>query len=77
MWPRDVNGPFQVGDWVRIKNSAYDKVRVAESLGAIGPKGVRVYRILLRRKPRDYVAVMEDQLEHFVEEPVPGIEPEG
>ena len=67
MWPLDSNAPFREGDWVRIKDSTYERVQIAEELGAIGPKGVRVYRILLRKKPRDYVAVMEDQLEHVPE----------
>ena len=73
MWPLDVNAPFQVGDWVSIKNSMYKKVRIAEYQGPLGGKGARVYRIRLKKKPRlVYVEVQEDQLEHFVEVPVPG-----
>ena len=63
----DVNAPFQVGDWVNIKNSSYKKVRIAEYRGALGPKGTRVYKIRLKKKPLDYVEVMEDQLEHVAE----------
>ena len=66
MWPLDVNAPFQVGDWVSIKNSMYKRVRIAGYRGALGPKGARVYSIRLEKKPRPvYVEVMEDQLEHI------------
>ena len=67
MWPLDVNAPFQVGDWVRIKNSTYERVRIAEYVGGLGPKGVRIYRIRLRKRPLAYVEVLEDQLEHVAE----------
>ena len=67
MWPVDVNAPFQVGDWVSIKNTGYKRVRIAEYVGALGPKGARIYRIRLEKKPLDYVEVMEDQLEQVVE----------
>ena len=73
MRPPDSNAPFQVGDWVSIKNSMYKRVRIAGYWGALGSKGVRVYRIRLEKKPRlVYVEVQEDQLEHYSEEPVPG-----
>ena len=72
MSPSDANAPFQVGDWVSIKNSMYKRVRIAEYRGTLGGKGARVYKIRLRKKPRAYVEVREDQLEHFVETPVPG-----
>ena len=72
MWPLDINALFQVGDWVNIKNSMYKRVRIAEYRGPLGGKGARVYKIRLRKKPLSYIEVREDQLEHFVEEPVPG-----
>ena len=68
MWPLDVDAPFQVGDWVSIKDSGYKRVRIAEYRGPLGPKGARIYRIRLRKKPLDYVEVREDQLEHVAEE---------
>ena len=67
MWPLDVNAPFQVGDWVSIKNSTYKRVRIAEYRGTLGGKGARVYKIRLRKKPLAYVEVREDQLEHVAE----------
>ena len=68
MWPLEANAPFQVGDWVSIKNSTFKRVRIAEYVGALGPKGARVYKIRLKKKPLDYVEVMEEQLEHVAEE---------
>ena len=68
MWPLDANASFKVGDWVSIKNTGYKRVRVAEYRGALGPRGARIYRILLRKRPLDYVEVREDQLEHVAEE---------
>ena len=73
MWKLDENAPFQVGDWVSIKHSVYKKVRIAGYCGPLGSKGARVYQIRLSKKPHlTYVPVLEDQLEHFVEGPVPG-----
>lgn len=71
MWELEVDAPFQVGDWVIIKNSGYKRVRIAEYRGPLGPKGDRIYRIRLRKKPLDYVEVREDQLEHVAEESAP------
>ena len=68
MWNLDPNAPFQVGDWVSIKHSGYKLVRIAGYRGALGPKGARVYTIRLRKKPLDYVDVLEDQLEHVPED---------
>ena len=72
MWPLDANAPFQVGDWVSIKDSTYKRVRIAEYVGALGPKGARVYRVRLRKKPLSHVDVLEEQLEHVAEESRPG-----
>jgi hypothetical protein len=71
MWPLDVNAPFQVGDWVSIKNSTFKRVRIAEYVGALGPKGARVYRIRTRKKPLAHVDVLEEQLEHVADESAP------
>ena len=67
MSPQDINNPFEVGDWVNIRNSVYKRVRIAEYRGALGPKGARVYKIRLQKKPLEYVEVQEHQLEHFSE----------
>ena len=71
MWPLDVNDPFQVGDWVSIKDSTYKRVRIAEYRGALGPKGARVYKIRVQKKPLAYVEVLEEQLEHVAEQSAP------
>ena len=39
MWPLDVNAPFQVGDWVSIKDSTYKRVRIVEYRGAWNSPG--------------------------------------
>ena len=68
MWPVDVNALFKVGDWVSIKGSTYKRVRIAEYRGALGPKGARVYKIRVQKKPLAYVEVLEEELEHVAEE---------
>ena len=55
--------PYESGTLVKILHSNYHRVRIAEYLGPLGPKGARVYRILVQRKPRAYIEVREDQLE--------------
>ena len=55
--------PLQPGTAVKILRSGYGRVRVAEYLGPLGPKGAHIYRILVQRKPRTYTEVREDQLE--------------
>jgi hypothetical protein len=56
--------PFKVGTIVRIRNSGYGRARIVEFRGPLGPKGARVYRILVRKKPRPaYIEVLEDQIE--------------
>jgi hypothetical protein len=55
---------FQVGDMVRIRNSGYGRGRIVEDRGLLGPKGARVYRVQVRRKPSPaYIEVLEEQLE--------------
>jgi hypothetical protein len=37
---------------------------IAEVRGPLGPKGARIYRVLVQKKPRHvYIEVREDQLE--------------
>jgi hypothetical protein len=55
--------PLKPGTVVKIRLSGYGPVHIAEYLGAFGPKGARIYRILVSRKPRMYTEVREDQLE--------------
>ncbi len=56
--------PLKEGTVVKILNSGYDRARIAEYRGPLGPKGARVYRVLVQKKPRRvYIEVLEDQLE--------------
>jgi hypothetical protein len=56
--------PLTDGTVVRIRNSGYHRAKIAEFRGPLGPKGARVYRVLVQSKPRRmYIEVLEDQLE--------------
>ena len=56
--------PLMPGTVVRIRLSGYHRAKIAEYLGPLGPKGARVYRVLVQRKPRrTYIEVLEEQLE--------------
>ena len=56
--------PLKDGTAVKILNSGYHRAWIAEYRGPLGPKGARVYRILVQKKPRPvYIEVLEDQLE--------------
>lgn len=56
--------PIKVGTLVKIRNSGYGRAMVVEYRGALGPKGARVYRVMVRRRPHHaYTEVCEDQLE--------------
>jgi hypothetical protein len=56
--------PLKVGTLVRIRDSGYPRAEIAEVLGPLGPKGARIYRVLVQKKPRHvYIEVREDQLE--------------
>ena len=56
--------PLKVGTVVKILNSGYSRARIAEYRGPLGPKGARIYRVLVQKKPRHvYIEVREDQLE--------------
>ena len=56
--------PLKVGTIVKIRDSGYARARIAEVRGPLGPKGARIYRVLVQRKPRPvYIEVREDQLE--------------
>jgi len=68
--------PLKNGTFVKILNSGYGRARIAEYRGPLGPKGARVYRVLVQKKPRRvYIEVLEDQLEVLddaQEMPAPG-----
>ena len=52
------------GDRVRIISGGGLEGRIIEFRGPLGPKGMPVYRVLLRKKPKpEFVEVREDQLE--------------
>jgi hypothetical protein len=58
------NGLLKVGDRVRIRNYGGQQGEIVEFRGPLGPGGARIYRVLVRRKPkRDYIELREDQLE--------------
>jgi hypothetical protein len=56
--------PLKVGTVVKIRNSGYPRATIAEVRGPLGPKGARIYRVLMEEKPRRVsIEVREDQLE--------------
>jgi hypothetical protein len=64
MATRELIEPLKVGTPVKIRNSGYGRAQVVEYRGALGPNGVRVYRVRVRKKPHPaYIEVREDQLE--------------
>jgi hypothetical protein len=64
MTAHNLTEPLKIGTIVRIRNSGYGRARIVEFRGPLGPKGARVYRVLVRKKPRPaYIEVSEDQLE--------------
>jgi hypothetical protein len=64
MSTKNVIEPLKVGTVVKILKSGYDRATIAEYRGPLGPKGARVYRVLVEKTPRRvYIEVREDQLE--------------
>jgi hypothetical protein len=64
MTSQNIVEPLKDGTAVKIRNSGYSRAWIAEYRGPLGPKGARVYRILVEKKPRRvYIEVLEDQLE--------------
>jgi len=60
--------PLKIGTTVKIRDSGYGPARIVEYRGAIGPKGARVYRLRVRKKPKPaYIEVLEDQIETIIE----------
>ena len=54
--------PIPDGTLVEVLNSGIKRARIAEYRGLLGPNGARIYRLLVRRTPRMYMEVREDQL---------------
>ena len=64
MATENLSKPLKVGTLVKIRNSGYHRARIAEVRETLGPKGARVYRVLVQRKPRPvYIEVLEEQFE--------------
>ena len=55
--------PTKIGTMVKILNSGFHRAQIVEDFGELGPKGARSYHVLVVKKPRMYVQVLEDQLE--------------
>jgi len=54
---------FNLGDRVKIRLSGGMRGRIVELRGPLGPGGVQIYRVLVRRKPDPvYIELREDQL---------------
>jgi hypothetical protein len=55
---------LKLGDRVRIRDAAGLRGRVVELRGPLGPGGVQIYRVRVRRGPKpSYIELREDQLE--------------
>jgi hypothetical protein len=64
MTTQELPEPLKVGTFVRIRDSGYGRVQIIEYRGPLGPKGARVYRLMVRKKPKPaYIEVVEEQLE--------------
>ena len=64
MTTQNLREPLKVGTVVKILNTGYRRAKVAEYRGPLDPKGARIDRVLVQRKPRTvYIEVREDQLE--------------
>jgi len=67
--------PYPVGTRVKIGYSGFENAEVVEDRGFLGPGGARVYRVMVVRKPRMYIEVLEEQLEAI--ENTSGLPPAG
>lgn len=55
--------PLEIGSRVTIRNSGYRRGKIVEFRGPLGPGGARIYRVLVRGKPKPaYIELREDQL---------------
>jgi hypothetical protein len=55
--------PLPVGTFVKIQNTNYGRVQIVEYRGPLGPRGARIYRVCVGKKPLMFTEVREDQLE--------------
>jgi hypothetical protein len=54
--------PLKLGDLVKIRHYPR-RGRIVELWGALGPGGMNIYRVRVRRKPKPvYIDLREDQL---------------
>ena len=54
----------KLGDRVKLRHAAGMTGRIVELRGPLGPGGVEIYRVQLRRKPEpEYIEVRADQIE--------------
>ena len=63
MTTQKLTEPLKPGTVVKILNSGYHRGWIVEYRGPLGPKGARIYRVLVVKKPRMHIEVLEDQLE--------------
>jgi hypothetical protein len=55
---------LKIGTRVKIRELAGQIGRIVEFRGELGPKGARIYRVLVRRKPkRNYIELRDDRME--------------
>ena len=55
--------PLKTGDLVKIRHSGFERARIVELRGPLGPGGAQVYRVRVRAKPKPiYIEVLGDQL---------------
>jgi hypothetical protein len=59
--------PLKHGTVVKILHSGFNRAWIVEYRGPLGPKGAHVYRVLVSKKPRMHIEVLEDQLEVLAE----------
>lgn len=62
MATKNLSEPIPDGTLVEVLDSGFKRAKVAEYRGPLGPKGARIYRILVQRKPALFMEVREDQL---------------
>jgi hypothetical protein len=62
MATENLSAPIPDGTLVEVLNSGFNRAKIAEYRGPLGPNGARIYRLLVMRKPRMYMEVREDQL---------------
>ena len=55
--------PLKIGTIVKIKRSGFDRVEIVEDRGLLGPKGERIYGVVVTERPSIYFEVREDQIE--------------